>query len=129
MDTFEVLDDGGPSQVEEVAADADVASAKSLASGDVREGVFDGGTTAEHGAAWGGLLKSTVLALPGFVGRDGDGAATARRGLGALCAKRACAAGFGVELDGIAGLERLDFAGGAGDRLGAQVDLEVAFGE
>ncbi len=91
MDTFEVLDDGGPSQVEEVAADADVASAKSLASGDVREGVFDGGTTAEHGAAWAGLLKSTVLALPGFVGGDGDGAAAARRGLCALCAKRACA--------------------------------------
>ena len=39
MDTLEVLDGGGPSQVEEIAADADVASAKSLAGGDVREGL------------------------------------------------------------------------------------------
>ena len=39
------------------------------------------------------------------------------------------AARFGVELDGVAGLEQFDLPGGAGDRLGAQVDLEVALGE
>ena len=53
----------------------------------------------------------------------------ARRGLRALCPEWARATGLGVELDGLSGLERLNFAGGAGDGLGAQVDLEVAFGE
>ena len=128
-DTLEILDGGGAPQVEQIAADADVASAVSLAGGDVGEGVFDGGAAAEQGAARPGLLELSVLALPGFVGGDGDGAAIARRGLGALRAQWACAARFGVELDGVAGLERLHLASGAGDRLGAQVDLEVALGE
>ena len=67
--------------------------------------------------------------MAGFVGGDGDGASIARRGLGALRAQWARAARFGVELDGVAGLEGFHLAGGASDGLGAQVDLEVALGE
>ena len=129
MDTFEVLDGSGASQVEQIASDPHVASAQALAGGDMSEGMFDGGAVAEGGTAWTGLLELSVLALAGFVGGDGDGAPAARCGLGAYCAQWACAARFGVELDGVAGLEGLHFAGGAGDRLGAQVDLEVALGE
>ncbi len=56
--------------------------------------------------------------------------ATARRGSGALfAAKQACAAGFGVELDGIAGLERLDSPAGQVIVLARRSILEVAFGE
>src|SRR5258708_874849 len=129
MDTFEVLDGSGASQVEQIAADAHVASAQALAGGDMSEGVFDGGAVAEGGTACTGLLELSVLALAGLVGGDRDGAPAARCGLGALCAQWACAARLGVELDGIAGLEGLHFASRAGDRAGAQVDLEVAFGE
>ena len=67
------------------------------------ERVFDGGTSAKQGSAGSGLLELSVLALPGFVGGDGDGAAAAGCGLGAFCAQPARAAGFGVELDGRAG--------------------------
>ena len=41
----------------------------------------------------------------------------------------ACAARFGVEFDGVAGDEGLYFASRAGDRVGTEVDLEVALGE
>ena len=49
MNAFEVLDCGGPSEVEQIPSHADVASALSLAGGDVGEGVLDGG--AADGAA------------------------------------------------------------------------------
>ena len=78
MDTLEVLDGGGATQVEQIAADADVASAKSLAGGDVGEGVFDGGAAPQQGAARSGLLELSELSLAGFVGGDGHGAAIAR---------------------------------------------------
>jgi hypothetical protein len=49
--------------------------------------------------------------------------------LGALGAKGAGSARFGIKLDGVARLERLHLTGGAGDGLGAQVDLEVGLGK
>jgi hypothetical protein len=86
LDTFEILDCGGASEVEEVLANAYVASAMALASRDMCESVFDGGSLAECGAPGGRLLELSVLTLAGFVGGDGDAAAVARGGLGALCA-------------------------------------------
>ena len=66
MDTLEVLDGGGPSQVEEIASDADVSSAMSLTGGDVGERVLDGGAFPQHRAARRGLLELAILALSSF---------------------------------------------------------------
>jgi hypothetical protein len=77
MQAFEVLDGGGAPEVEEVLPHADVTSAVSFASGDVRERVLDSGSFAKRGAALTGVLKLAILALSGFIGGDGHGAAAA----------------------------------------------------
>jgi hypothetical protein len=63
LQSFEVLNGGSTPQVEQVPADADIASPVSFARGDVSESVFHGGAAAEQCPAWAGLLKLTVLAL------------------------------------------------------------------
>jgi hypothetical protein len=52
-----VLDGGAATKVEGILANANVASARALATGDESEGVFDGGALAKTGTAdRGGLL-------------------------------------------------------------------------
>jgi hypothetical protein len=46
MDRFEILDDDGPAQVEQLTVHPEVGSAKSLAGSDVSESMFDSATSA-----------------------------------------------------------------------------------
>src|SRR5580658_4402338 len=91
--------------------------------------MLDGSTLTKKRATRSGLLEVSKFPLARFIGGDGHGAPVARSGQCALGSQRAGSAGFGVELDGIAGFERLHLPVGAGDGLGAQVDFEVALGE
>jgi hypothetical protein len=99
LDRLEVLDGAGAAQVEEVLADAAVASAASLPAADVRESVLDGDSLAELGSAGRGLLQLAQLVLEPFILGDGDGPAAASTGGRALGPQAAVVTCFGVELD------------------------------
>src|ERR1700679_4144443 len=129
MHSFEILDRGGAPQVEQVLARADVASPASLAGSDMSQSMLDSDAGAEGGAPGRGVLKLAELPLELLVSGDRHAPALAGGSLRAARTKRAGAAYLGVEVDGLAGLERLHLARGTGDGFRSQVDEEVALGE
>src|SRR5262249_48453320 len=120
---------GGPTKIEEILSDADVASAAPFPRGDVREGMLHRHSFSEDGAPRTSLLKSSELLLVSLVVSDRDGAAPSRCRLCALGAERAGSTCLWVELNGLARFEGFNFASGARNRLGAEVELEVEFAE
>jgi hypothetical protein len=57
----EVVDDGGPAEVEQVLAPADVAGAVALPAAELGQGVLDRHALAQRGAAGGGGLALPEL--------------------------------------------------------------------
>src|SRR6185437_386759 len=129
MRSLQVLDSGGAAQIEQVLAHAEVARAASLAGGEVRQRVLDRDPGTELCAPRRCGLQLSELLLLRLVLGDRDATALASR---CLCAVRATTAGtadLGIEVNRLAGFEGLHLAGGARDRLRAEVDVEVRLGE
>jgi hypothetical protein len=83
----------------------------------------------ERFTSWARLLELSELPLQRFVLGDGHGPSSSRGGLGALGSKWTCATHFRIELDRVARFKVLDLSSWTGNRLGAQVDLEVELAE
>ena len=67
MNSFEILNGGRTTQVEEVSANTNIPSAVALAGRDVSERMFDVGPFAQQGATWLGFLKLAKLLLAVFI--------------------------------------------------------------
>ena len=129
MNCLEVLDCGGASKVEEVLSNANVAGMVSFPRSDVREGVLHGYALSEDGAPRRSLLEFSELLLLGLVLRDRHGTTPSGRRLRALRAQGTRAACLRFELDRLAQFEVFDFARGARNCIGAEVELEVELAE
>src|SRR5512140_677924 len=129
MNRLQVLDCGGAAEIEEVLSDAEVASTVAFPRGDVREGVLDGDALSEDGAPRRSLLEFSELLLLGLVMRDRYSTTPSGGGLRALGALRTRSACLRVELDSMARFEGFDFASGARNRLGMEVEFEVELAE
>src|SRR5882724_8794611 len=129
MNRLQVLDCGGTSKVEEVLSNADVAGTVSFPRGDVREGMLHRYSLSEDGAPRRSLLEFSELLLLGLVLRDRHGTTPSGRCLRALRAQGTRAACLRVELDRLAQFEVFDFACGARNCLGTEVELEVELAE
>jgi hypothetical protein len=66
MNRFEVLDCRRPPQIEDVLANADVASAPALTRCDVREAVFDANALTKPRSTGSGRLQASELLLQPF---------------------------------------------------------------
>ena len=129
MNGLKILNHCRPPEVEQILPDADVARAVSFPGRDVGKRMFHGRASAELDSTCDRLLKFAELLLSGLVQGDGHGSPTPRSGLRTVGPERARATFFRVEFDSVAWLETLHLARGARDRVGAQVDLEVALTE
>src|SRR5580658_3612635 len=95
----------------------------------MRERVLDFDALAQTFAPRGRRNKLSEAMLERLIVSDRNGAPGTRGRQGALGAQRALGARGGIELDNVAGDERLDLARGTGDRARAHVDREVALSE
>src|SRR5271155_1650789 len=117
------------SKVEHILPDAQVARAASLLSRQVREHVLDFDALAQAFAPRGRCNELSQAMLELLIVRDREGSPGTVRRRSALGAQRALSARGGIELDDVAGDERLDLARGASDGARAHVDREVALSE
>ena len=84
MKSFEVLDRGGTTQVEQVFAGPEIASPSALSRGDMGKGVFNGDTLPKLGTACWTSLQSTEPSLAGLVSGNRDRSTSSRGGLRAV---------------------------------------------
>jgi hypothetical protein len=129
MECLQVLDRARPTEVEGVLADADVARVVALPLRDVGELVFDRRARSERVApsACADLLAEPLLQR--FVLRDGDRAAVAELGGGALRAQWTSIADVGIELDDGAKREAVHLSVRALDDAVADVEREGGLGK
>src|SRR5680860_1244030 len=99
MSGFEVLQRGGPSEVEEVATDPAIARAAPLSTPDVREAMLDGGALSQALPALGRLAPLAQPVLQHLVLCDGHGSAGAESRRGALSAHWTGVTDVRLELD------------------------------